>query len=316
MKMVFLDSKVFSSINCNFEKLKKYGELTIVEKASNQDVLDLIKDAEAVFSSTITFDKETISECKNLKYLGSLSVGYDRYDLKELKRRGVALTNSRGYGNQTVSQHAFALLLSICNGVDSQSGKIREGKWYESFLNTTYVNPAYELYGKTLGIIGFGNIGQCTGRIANGFGMNVIYCDNRDTEVDYPAKKVSNEEMYMTSDVIVLHCPLTDETKHMINKETLEMMKDNVILINVARGGLINEDDLANALKTGKVFGAGLDVTEKEPYPSDGMLANINNCIITPHIAWVTQEAKQRMFDTVISNFESYINGGCLNRII
>ena len=316
MKLVFLDSKVFSNINCDYDRLRKYGDLTVVEQASKVNVNELIEDADAVFSSTITFNKELIDRCHNLKYLGSLSVGYDRYDLEELKNRGIALTNSRGYGNRTVSQHAFALLLSLCDKVSRMNDDIASGKWLQSFLNTTYAEPSFELYEKTIGIIGFGNIGQCTGRIANGFGMNVIYSDYKEMDVDYPATRVSNEELFEKADVIVLHCPLTSETKHMINKKTIAKMKDGVILINVARGGLINEEDLVEALKVGKVKGAGLDVTEKEPLPADSILINAPNCLITPHVAWVTKEAKQRMYDTVIDNFESYMNGGNLNRII
>jgi glycerate dehydrogenase len=317
MKIVVLDGYTENPGDLSWENLRELGDLTVYDRTPADEagqIIARIGDAEAVFVNKVPLSREILAACKTIRYIGVLATGYNVVDCEAARERGIPVTNVPAYGTSAVGQFAIALLLEICHHIGHHDSAVKQGRWSKHTDWCFWDFPLIELAGKTMGIIGFGRIGQTTGRIAGALGMGVIACD------EYPndqgrsiAVYVSLEELLARSDVIALHCPLSPATRGMINKDTIKKMKDGVIILNNSRGGLIVEEDLAEALNGGKVYAAGLDVISIEPIGEDNPLLGAKNCIITPHISWAPKESRLRLMDIAVENLRSFINGKPIN---
>lgn len=317
MKIVILDGYCENPGDLSWERFHKLGDVQIYDRSEDGCVVERIGDAEAIIVNKTKVTKEVMDACPNLKYIGVLATGYDVVDTVEAKKRGIAVTNVPGYGTDTVSQYAISLLLEICNRVGHHNDEVKKLRWSEHEDWCFWDYPLIELAGKTIGIVGYGRIGQATGRIAQALGMSVVYYDtNVDEETVTNATSLWLNELLSVSDVVALHCPLTSENEMMMNKDTLRLMKKNAILINNARGKLINEKDLAQALQDKVIYAAALDVTYKEPISQDNPLLSCENCLITPHISWATKEARERIMNTATENLNAFITNEVKNRIV
>ena len=273
-----------------------------------------IEGAEIIITNKTPISKKIIEASKDLKLICVLATGYDVVDVIEAKAAGVTVCNVPSYGTDSVAQYSIALLLEICCHIGHHNDTVQEGVWSKCVDWCYWGYPLIELAGKTMGIIGFGRIGQAEGKIARALGMNVIAYDvNCNESGKKLAEYVDLDVLYEKSDVISLHCNLTRDNQQMINKDSIAKMKDGVIIINNSRGGLINEQELADALKSGKVRAAGLDVVSTEPIAEDNPLLNIENCLITPHISWASIECRQRIMETTLSNIEAYLQKKAIN---
>lgn len=314
MKIVVLDGYTLNPGDLNWKELKELGECKIFDRTSltdTQEIIDRISDAEVVFTNKTPITKTVFEKCPNIKYIGEFATGYNNIDLAAAKERGIIVTNIPTYGTDAVGQFTIALLLEICHHIGHHNKVVHEGKWENSKDFCFWDYPLIELAGKTMGIIGYGRIGQSTGKIAEALGMNVIvYDEYKDKNlINQGCKYVDLEYLLKNSDVISLHCPLFPSTEGIINKENINKMKDGVIILNDSRGPLIIDEDLAEALNSGKVAAAGLDVVSVEPIKGDNPLLKAKNCIITPHIAWAPKEARERLLNTAVSNFKNFLAG-------
>lgn len=315
MKIVVLDGYTLNPGDLSWDGLKALGELTVYDRTPKDLVLERIGDAEIVFTNKTPLTRETFENAPNIKWVGVLATGYDVVDIEAAKEKGIPVSNIPTYGTDSVAQMVFALLLEICHHVWDHSQAVKAGEWTNNDDWCFWKYPLMELAGKTMGIIGYGRIGQATGKIAQAMGMKVLAYDqyqNKELETD-TMKYVSLDELLSKSHVISLHCPLFDSTRRIINKDTISKMKDGVIIINTARGPLIVEEDLAEALNSGKVYAAAVDVVSVEPIKEDNPLLKARNCIITPHIAWATKEARQRLMDIAVDNLQKFIEGSPVN---
>ncbi len=310
-KLVILDGIVANPGDLSWEPLCALADVTIYDRTAPEDVIARIGTAEMVLLNKVNITAEMMDACPNMKYIGILATGYNVVDIAAARERGIAVANVPAYSTPTVAQFTFALLLEICQRVGHHNQAVQSGKWCACPDFSFWDYPLIELQGKTLGIVGYGSIGKAVAKIARAFGMEVMAYSRRGAE-DY---HTDLDTLYASSDVVTLHCPLTAENAGMINAETISKMKDGVILINTARGGLINENDLAAALKSGKVYAAASDVMGKEPLNADCPLLGIPNMIITPHIAWAAQEARQRLLNTVEGNVRAYLAGNPINNV-
>ena len=314
MKIVVLDGYTLNPGDLNWRGFEKLGDFTIYDRTPKEEISNRIGDAEIVITNKTPITVELLTKCPHIKYIGCLSTGYNVVDIDTAKERGIPVTNIPAYGTNAVAQFAIALLLEICNQVGHHHRAVQSGKWQACLDFCFWDTPLVELEGKTMGFIGFGRIGQATARIAKALGMNVIaYNKGYSTTDEVIAKYVSLDELYAQSDIISLHCPLLPSTEGMINKESIEKMKDGVIIINTSRGPLIVEEDLAKALDEDKVRGAAVDVVSVEPIKADNPLLKAKNCIITPHIAWASRESRQRLMDIAVSNLKSFKEGNPVN---
>ena len=317
MKIVVLDGYTLNPGDLSWEGFSALGEFICYDRTDPEDVISRIDSAEAVITNKTVISKEVISVCPNIKYIGMLATGFNVVDVEAAAAMNIPVCNIPTYGTTAVAQFVFAHLLNICHHIQSHSESVYNGDW-SSNLDFCYWNsPLIELAGKTMGIIGFGRIGQATAGIAQALGMNVLAYDA------YPDKSLENDrvsfgelnEVLNNSDVISLHCPLLASTEGMINRNSISHMKDKVIIINTSRGPLIVEEDLAAALNSGKVMAAGLDVVSTEPIEDSNPLLKAKNCYITPHIAWAPLEARKRLMDIAIDNLKSFISGNVINRV-
>lgn len=317
MKIVILDGYTLNPGDLSWEELYNLGEVTIYDRTNSDDIVSRIGDAEIVLTNKTPISKDTIEMCTKLKYIGVLATGYNVVDVKAAKHNDIVVTNIPTYGIQTVAQFVFALLLEICHRVGDHDRSVKLGKWKESKDFCYWQNPLIELAGKSIGIIGTGKIGRSTAQIAQAFGMNVLAYDvyPDETLTSNTFKYVELEDLFKESDVISLHCPLFEDTKGIINKNTIDMMKDGVIIINTSRGPLIVENDLKAGLDSGKIYGAALDVLEKEPPVDGSVLFDSERCIITPHIAWATKEARTRLMHIATENLKAYLNHDIMNSV-
>ncbi len=303
MKSVILDSYTVDCGKLSWDGLESISELTVYSRSKASEIVERIGDCEAVFTSKCHITKEVIDSCPNIKFIGVTATGYDNIDLKAAKERNIAVCNVPSYSTESVAQHTFALLLELCNHVALHNEASQDGRWTSCPDFCMTLSNMYQLSGKTLGIIGYGSIGKRVGQIAEAFGMKVIpYSQN-------PQEAVK-------ADVITLHCPATPENKGFINKEFLNEMKDGAYIINTARGALINESDLAEAVKSGKLSGAAVDVVSSEPISKDNPLLGIENLIVTPHMAWTSDEARTTICNICADNLKAFIKGEKLNRIV
>lgn len=308
MKIVILDGYTENPGDLSWDGFAALGQLTVYDRTPANQILSRIADAEIVITNKTPLTRETFTACPNIRYVGVLATGYNVVDIEAAKEKGIPVTNIPTYGTTAVAQMVFALLLEICHHVGEHSKAVHRGEWTNSpdfcFWNT----PLIELAGKTMGIIGFGRIGQNTAQIAKAFGLTVLAYDEYPNDAaralgDY----VTLEELLAQSDIISLHCPLFPSTKGIINKDSIAKMKDGVILINTSRGPLVVEEDLAQALNSGKVYAAGLDVVATEPIEADNPLLKAKNCIITPHIAWAPKESRARLMDIAVNNLKAFL---------
>lgn len=287
------------------------GTCDFYESTTPEQVAERAKNATILLTNKVVITKETIEGAPNLAYIGTLATGYNQVDIDAAGKRGIPVCNAPNYSTPSVAQHTFGLLLALASGVHIHANAVTDGEWARAGQFSFWKTPLMELEGKTLGVVGFGNIGRAVARLGNAFGMKVIAYAPRPKEApEYePFAFVDFSTLLKTADVVSLHCPLTDENKHGINKETLRTMKKTSYLLNCSRGQLINQEDLADALRDGVIAGAGLDVVEVEPMPNDNPLRTIPNCIITPHMAWAPIECRNRLIDMVIDNIKAFLSG-------
>ena len=312
MKIVILDGYTLNPGDLSWDALEALGELTVYDRTALTDEDEIIRrigTAEVVFTNKTPLSARVFQMSKSLRYVGVLATGYNIVDVAAAKVQGVTITNIPTYGTAAVGQFAIALLLEICHHIGHHDDAVHEGRWQSNQDWCFWDYPLIELDSKTMGIIGFGRIGQSTGRIAKALGMRVLAYDAMENEAGrVVADYVSLETLLKESDVIALHCPLFPETQGMINREAIAKMKDGVIILNNSRGPLVVEQDLADALNSGKVYAAGLDVVSSEPIKADNPLLTAKNCIITPHISWAPRESRQRLMDIAVDNLKSFLN--------
>lgn len=315
-KAVVLDGYAENPGDISWEPLEKICDVTVYDRTPTDLIIERIGNAEIVITNKTPLDKAILEACPSIKYITLLATGYDVVDVTTAAEMGISVSNVPAYGTATVSQFAIGLLLEICHHIGEHSQSVFNGDWTASNDWCYWNHPLIELSGKTLGIIGLGRIGQSTAQIACSFGMEVLAFDSVVTKspVDN-VKMVSLDDLYHKSDVIILHCPLTDDTYQIINSESISKMKDEVIIINNARGSLIDEKALSKALQDGSVAAAAVDVVSAEPIKEDNPLLSAPNCIITPHISWATKEARQRIMDTTVENVKKYMEGLPVNII-
>lgn len=314
MKIVILDGYTENPGDLSWEGFENLGDLTVYDRTPIEKTIGRIGDAEIVLVNKASITRETIEACKNIKYIGVLATGYNIVDIEAAGERGILVSNIPTYGTDAVGQFAIGLLLEICHHIGHHSQAVKEGRWENNPDWCFWDYPLIELAGKTMGIIGLGRIGRTTGRIAKALGMNVIAYDEYPSDEGREiAQYMDLDRLFENSDVICLHCPLFPSTQGIINKDTIAKMKDGVIIINNSRGPLIVEQDLADALNSGKVYAAGLDVVSVEPIRSDNPLLRAKNCIITPHISWAPKESRQRLMDIAVDNLKAFLNGTPVN---
>lgn len=317
MKMVVLDGYTENPGDLSWDELRRLGELTVYDrtgKTNFDEIISRIGEADVVITNKTPVTREVFDACPGIRMVSVLATGYDVIDCACAKERGICVSNVPSYGSASVSQFSIALLLEVCHHIGHHSQSVRQGNWEKNPDWCYWDYPLIELSGKTMGIIGFGRIGQMEGRIAKALGMDVlahdIYPNDSGKEI---GSYVDMDTLLAKSDVISLHCNLTQENTGMINKESISKMKDGAILINNARGQLVNEQDLADALNSGKLAAAGLDVVSTEPIRPNNPLLQAKNCLITPHISWAPRESRQRIMDCTAENIRAFLGGNPIN---
>ena len=314
MKIVVVDGYTENPGDLSWNGLESLGELTVYDRTQPDEIAARIRGAGAVYVNKVALDRETIFSAPDLKFIGVLATGYNVVDIAAARERGIAVCNIPTYGTAAVGQFAIAMLLEICHHVAHHSDAVHAGRWEQNADWCFWDYPLIELAGKTMGIIGFGRIGQTTGRIARALGMNVIAYDEYESGAGRAlAEYTALDALFARSDVIALHCPLLPSTQGIINRENIAKMKDGVIILNNARGPLIVEQDLADALNSGKVYAAGLDVVSTEPIRGDNPLLKAKNCLITPHISWAPKESRQRLMEIAADNLRRFLEGSPVN---
>lgn len=314
MKIVVLDGYAANPGDLSWDVLKTLGDCTIYDRTMPNEVVERAFDAEAILTNKVILKDELLAQLPNLKYIGILATGYNTVDIESAKQRGIIVTNIPSYSTPSVAQMVFAHILNIASQVKHHSDEVRKGRWTNSQDFCFIDSPLLELRGKKIGLIGLGNIGYNTARIAIAFGMEVYaYTSKSVFQLPPEIKKLDLDGIFKECDIVSLHCPLTPETRGLVNKTRLELMRPSSIIINTGRGPLIVEQDLADALNSGKIYAAGLDVLSSEPPKADNPLLTAKNCFITPHIAWATAEARERLMSIAIENVKSYIAGNPTN---
>ena len=315
MKIVILDSYTENPGDLSWDGIARLGELTVYDRSAPEDVIRRIGDAEVVFTNKTPITREVLDACPSIRFISVLATGYNCVDYVYAKEKGIPVTNIPAYGTDSVGQFAIALLLEICHHIGHHSDTVRSGKWTSSPDFCYWDYPLIELAGKTMGIIGFGRIGQVVGRVAKALGMRVLAFSRSESESGRAIADayVDLDTLLRESDVVSLHCPLFPETEGIINRDTIAKMKDGAILINNSRGQLVVEQDLADALNSGKLAAAGLDVVSVEPIRADNPLLGAKNCIITPHISWAAKEARERIMQMAEKNLQAYLDGSPIN---
>ena len=303
MRAVLLDGYTINPGDLSWDKVRCLcDEFTVYDSSYNEDLVPRIGDCEIVFTSKTQITRQVMEQAPNLKYIGLTATGYNNVDVKAAADLGIAVTNVPAYATDAVAQHTLALILELTNNVGLHSESVNAGEWTSNPFFCYWKKPITLLAGKSIGIIGYGQIGRKVGELAKAFGMTVnVYSRDREAAVK--------------SDFVSLHCPLTAENKHMINAAFIEEMKPGAVLLNTARGALVDEQALAVALKTGRLGGAGLDVLETEPPKADCPLLGLDNCVITPHNSWAPKEMRQMVIDVLANNLHSWLSGGELNRL-
>ncbi len=314
MKLTILDKNTVTIGDIDFSVYDKFGEVRYFDAMEQEKVKQAIGDSDAVILNKAQITKEVIDYCTNLKYVGLFATGYNNVDIDYAKEKGIVVCNAPGYSTDSVVQHTFSLLLNLASSILEYSKSVKKGEWVLSPTFSYFPYPITELSGKTMGIVGFGSIGKKVKDVAKAFGMKVIVF-TRTLKEDKDVEFVSKEELFKRADVVSLNCPLNKETEKLVNKDTLSLMKETAILINTSRGGVIDEDALYEALSENKIRGAGLDVLTDEPMNESCKLKDLNNCIITPHTAWASKDARERLVKLTIENLENFLNGNIKNQV-
>ena len=316
MKIIVLDGYGLNPGDLNWDGFEALGELTVYDRTLPSELMERAAGAEVLITNKTLITAENMADLPELKYIGVLATGYNVVDIDAAKARGIVVTNIPAYSTASVAQMVFAHILNITQRVGYYADENKQGRWTKNADFCYWDTQLVELQGKKMGIVGFGNIGQATARIAQAFGMEMcVYSSKPQFVLPSGIKKMDLDELFAECDVISLHCPLTPDTKEMVNAERLSKMKSNAILINTGRGPLINEQDLANALNEGRIAAAGLDVLSVEPSVEGNPLLTARNCFITPHIAWATLEARTRLMEIAVQNLKSYLNGQIINNV-
>lgn len=313
MKIVVLDGYTLNPGDLNWDGLKQLGELVVHQRTSYDSdiIIKTIGDAEIIFTNKTPLTKEILEKVPSVKYIGVLATGYNVVDTLTAKKMGITVTNVPIYSTMAVAQFTMALLLEMCHHIGNHNNEVKKGTWTKSVDFCFWNTPLIELEGKTMGIIGFGRIGQATAKIAQAFGIKILAIANSpkpELETEN-CKFTTLDNLLAKSDIISLHCPLTETTSGIINKNNIQKMKEGVMLINTSRGGLIIEQDLADALQSKKIAYAAVDVVTTEPIKADNPLLTVENCIITPHIAWAPLESRTRLMNTAVENLNGFLNG-------
>ena len=316
IKIVVLDGYTLNPGDLDWKEISALGELKVYDRTAPGDIIERASGADALFTNKVVLTREIMANLPGLKFIGVLATGYNVVDTEAAREAGIVVTNIPAYSTQSVAQLAFAHILNFARQVDLHAHQVREGIWTGHRDFCFWSTPQVELTDKVLGIIGFGRIGQAIAKIGDAMGMKVIFQNHRKKE-DIPlyAKQVSLDELLRSSDYISINCPLTEDNRGFINKVTLSLMKQDAFLVNTGRGPLINEQDLADALNSEKIAGAGLDVLSVEPAEEGNPLLTARNCYITPHIAWATREARVRLMDVAASNLKSFVQGNPVNKV-
>ena len=315
MKIVVLDGYTLNPGDISWDGFKTFGDFTVYDRTLPEQTIERIGDAEIVYTNKVFLTKEVMDACPNMKYIGVLATGYNVVDLAYAKSKGIPVTNIPTYGTTAVAQYVYALLLHVCHHVSEHSVSVFNGEWSTQTDFCYWNYPLIELAGKTMGLIGFGRIGQVSARIAVALGMNVLAYD----EYQVPGVETENikyttlDNLLANSDVISLHCPLTDTNKGLINKDTIAKMKTGAIVINTARGPLVVEQDMFDALESGKLYHYATDVVMSEPISKDNVLLRAKNCTITPHIAWGAKESRARLMGIAVDNLKAFLEGSPIN---
>ncbi len=310
MKIIILDGYTENPGDLSWDDFAALGELTVYEHTPENEIISRIGDASIVITNKTPLSAQVFDACPQVRYVGVLATGYNVVDIDAARAHGVTVTNVPSYGTQAVAQYVFALLLELCHHVGHHNAAVQQGRWTQGRDFCFWDYPLMELAGKTMGIIGYGRIGQATAQIARAFGMKVLACSA------HGGPGLSTfQEVIRQSDIITLHCPLTKDNAGMISRETIAQMKDGVLIINTARGALIDEPALREALLSGKVLGAAVDVVSTEPVRADNPLLGLDNCLITPHIAWAPKESRQRLMDVAVENLRAFLAGAAVNDV-
>ncbi|NDV81960.1 D-2-hydroxyacid dehydrogenase [Bacteroides sp. 51] len=317
MKIVVLDGYTLNPGDLSWDELKTLGECTLYDRTLPDQILERSAGAEVLLTNKVVLTAELINQLPDLKYIGVLATGYNVVDIPAAKERGIIVTNIPAYSTPSVGQMVFAHILNIAQQVQYHSEEVHKGRWVNSPDFCFWDTPLIELLGKKIGLIGLGQTGYNTARIAMGFGMK-IWAHTSKSRLQLPPeiKKLEIDQIFKECDIVSLHCPLTEENREFVNAELLSSMKPTAILINTGRGGLINEQDLADALNSGKLYAAGLDVLSTEPPRADNPLLTAKNCFITPHIAWATLAARQRLMGIMLENIKAYQSGRPVNNVV
>lgn len=315
MKLVILDSETVSKGDVSLEGITSLCESKVYGWTPNDEVADRIGDADAVICNKCLITEEVFESCGNLKFVGLFATGYNNVDLEAATRHGACVCNVPAYSTESVAQHTFAFILGFFSRISEYAKTVDDGDWINYKLFSYFYMPTSEIAGKTIGIIGYGTIGKRVAQLARAFGMKVLAYTRTPGESSEETQFVSLDELLKMSDVVTLHCPLTDSTKELINAKTLSMMKKTSLLVNTSRGGVINEQDLADALQNEVIAGACLDVLTQEPMREDCPLFRAKNCTITPHIAWAPKQTRERLLTVVEENLRSWLSGKPINQV-
>lgn len=314
MKIVVLDGQGVNPGDISWNRIEELGELTVYPRTAPEEVLQHVGDAEIALTNKTVFDANIIAQLKNTKYIGVLATGYNVVDTKAARERGIVVTNIPAYSTDSVAQMVFAHLLNVSNHVEHYAEETRNGVWSRCPDFCYWNKPLFELAGKTLGIVGLGNIGMKVAQIAQAFGMNVLaYTSKTPDQLPEGIRKTTLDGLFGASDVVSLHCPLTDTTRELMNNTSIEKMRDGAILINTGRGPLVNEVDVADALASGKLGAYCADVLSCEPPSPSNPLVGAPHAFITPHVAWATLEARLRLMDIAVNNIKSFLEGSPTN---
>ena len=324
MKIVILDGNALNPGDLSYDALKEFGEVTYYPRTPSEQTLERIKDADYVFLNKVNITREILSQCKNLKYIGVFATGYNVVDIEAAREFGITVTNIPAYSTMAVAQSVFALIMEFTNAVSLHSDSVMNGDWCASPDFCYWKSPLTELYNKTIGLIGFGSIGQRVAKIASSFGMKILVNTrtaarideyNSTAREDEKVTAATLDELLSQSDIVSLHCPLTKDNNRLINSESLKKIKKGALLVNTARGALIDEDAVRAALEDKTLRGFAADVVSAEPMAKDNPLLSAPNCVITPHIAWAAKETRIRLLDIAIENLRSFLNGKTINKV-
>lgn len=313
IKLAILDANAVNPGDLSWNAFKELADISVFERTSQEELIDRVKDSDAIFVNKVVITEDILKQLPKLRYIGVCATGYNVIDTEACTKRNIVVTNVPAYSTDAVAQHVFALITNFSNHIALHSQSVHDGGWIRSKDFVYWEKPLIELSGKTLGIFGYGNIGKKVAEIGKAFGMKVICCTR--TQKPGMPESVTREELFRRSDFLSLHAPLTPETKEMINKDSISLMKKDAYLINTARGGFVNEQELADALKAGMIAGYAADVISVEPMKEENPLLGCPNCILTPHIAWAPHETRERLMNVCLENLKAWLKGNPQNKV-